>query len=135
MTVRTRYRVEIKISSTSAEEADLANIKTEVVTDDFGEGGSRKWTLAAGAVDVPIALGNVLTTRFLSIRTNSKDPNLLPVAISVKFGTILDPAFTIEPMPSTKEGHFLWSTSGVSAMFASNPGATDMDLTVANAGD
>ncbi len=135
MPVRIRYHINIQISSTTAEEKDLANASLEVVTDSFGEGGVRKFTVIAGATDLQIGLDNVANTQFLAIRTNSKDPTLDPVQLSVKRNTTGNEAIPITPMPTTKEGHLLISTTGLTALFVSNAGAVDMELTAYNCGD
>lgn len=135
MTVRTRYRLGVFISSSSAEERDLANLDTEVVSDDFGEGGVRKFTLISTASDVQVDIGNIATGRFLAIRTNSADPTLDPVEVEVKRNSTGGEIWPITPMDSTREGHLLTSTSGLTALFMSNPGAVDMEITVYTAGD
>jgi hypothetical protein len=127
--------MEVGISSTNAEEKDLGNGAFEAVTDDFGEGGTRKFTLVATAADVPLSLGNVAVGRFFAIRTNSKDPTLDPVEITVKRNTVGNEALPVTPMDSTKEGHLLMSTSGLTALFASNPGTVDMEVTLFVSGD
>lgn len=48
MSVRVRYKVTTYVSSTTAEEKDLANQQWEVMTDTQGEGGSWKSTLQPG---------------------------------------------------------------------------------------
>lgn len=135
MPVRIRYKMEIGISSTSAEDKDLGNGVYEAVTDDFGEGGVRKFTLAASTTDLPLDIGNVATGRFVAIRTNAKDPTQNPVEISVKRNTTGNEDIPVTPMDSTKEGHFLVSTSGLTALFATNAGVVDMELTVFVSGD
>ena len=135
MPVRIRYKMEVGISSTSAEDKDLGNGIYEAVTDDFGEGGVRKFTLAASTTDLALDVGNVATARFVAIRSNAKDPTQNPVEITVKRNTVGNEAIPVTPMDSTKEGHFLLSTSGLTALFASNAGAVDMELTVFLSGD
>lgn len=135
MPVRIRYKLDISISSTSAEDKDLGNGVYEAVTDDFGEGGVRKFTLAASTTDLPLDIGNVTTARFVAIRTNAKDPTQDPVEITVKRNDVANDEIPITPMDSTKEGHLLFSTSGVTSLFASNAGSVDMELTVFVSGD
>lgn len=135
MSVRVRYRLEIAISSTSAEEKDLANSVFEVVTDELGEGGVRKFTIAASSTDVAINLGNVTTTTFLAIRTNTKDPTEDPVTISVKRNGTGNEAIAIAPLADTKEGHLLISTAGLTSLHATNVGSVDMELSLFSAGD
>ena len=135
MPIRIRYSLKIAISSTTAEEKDLANASFEVVTDDFGEGGVRKFTLAASTSDVAIDIGNVSTARFLAIRTNAKDPTLTPGSITIKRNGTGNEAIEILPIGTTKEGHLLMSTDNLTSLFATNPSTVDMEVTVFTSGD
>lgn len=135
MTVRVRYKITASVSSTTAEEKDLANQAWEVVTDAEGEGGSWKSTLAPGASNVQLYLGNLTATRMLILRTTSKDPTIDPGDISVKLNSTSGEVRIIRPLEGTKEGHMLFVTDSISSLYASNPGATDMEVTVIAAGD
>jgi len=135
MPVRIRYKIEISISSTPAEERDLGNVKYEIVTDKQGEGGGWKTLVAAGATDVQIPLDSIADVRFLALRTTVKDPNQTPSDIIVKFNSAMGEAHTIVPLQDIKEGHFLISTEGITSLYASNPGAVDMEMTILAAGD
>jgi hypothetical protein len=136
MSVRVRYSVKVKVSSNSDSEAgDLGNLSYEVVDDQQGEGGARKFTLAAGAVDTPIDLGNVADAKMLFIRTNAKDPLDDPVTIELNYPLTTNDAIPVKPLGNAKEGHFMLSTDSLTALFASNPGAIDMELTLVVVGD
>jgi len=135
MSVRARYSIGFSVSSTSAEEKDLGNVKWEVVSDGYGEGGSRKMTLDAGAVDVQLAMGNVTDAALLIIRTNAKDPTQDPVEVRVRLNVITADQLKIVPLSGTKEGHMQLSTTGLTGLFASNPGAIPMEITVGVVGD
>lgn len=135
MSVRLRYKMSIMISSTQAEEKDLGNGSYEIVTDTQGEGGSWKTNLPAASVDVRVNLGNLALAMFVAIKTNTKNPNDTPVEIMIKRNTTGGEAISILPMGDSKQGHFLFSTNGLSALYASNAGAVDMELTVFGAGD
>lgn len=135
MPVRVRYKVEVSVSSNSSEEKDLGNIKWEIVTDKQNEGGGWKTTLAAGTVDAQLPLDSIATARLLVIRTNAKDPNQNPADILIRRNLITNEQILIKPLSDSKEGHFLVSTDGLTALFASNPGAVDMEMTILVAGD
>jgi len=136
MSVRLRYSAKVQISSrTDPEDKDLGNLSYENVTDSNGEGGSRKFTLAAGDSDIAIDLGNVTTPNFVFIRSSAKDPLDTPSEITVKRNTIGNEEIPITPISGTKTGWLLLSTSGLTALFASNPGSVDMELIVAVSGD
>lgn len=135
MAVRIRYHIEASVSSDSSEAKDLGQVRFEVVSDDHGEGGTWKTTLGASASDVEIRLDNIAAARMILIRTNAKDVNETPVQVDVKRNTIANEALPIVPLDSTKEGHLLWSTDSLSALYATNTGAIDMELTVMAIGD
>jgi len=84
MSVRVRYKILASVSSTTAEEKDLANQQWEVLTDTQGEGGSWKTTMMPGDTDTPILLGNLAIARLLIVRTTAKDPTQVPIAITLR---------------------------------------------------
>lgn len=135
MTVRVRYKLEIAISSTQAEERDLGNGKYEIVVDSQGEGGGWKITLAAGAVNTPISLNNVATAKFLVIRTTPKNPNALPSVVKFRRETVAGEEINVQSLTTSKEGYLVLTTDSLTALFASNPGTVEMDLTIFCAGD
>jgi hypothetical protein len=135
MSVRVRYQVTLSISSTSAEERDLGNVKWEIVTDKQGEGGSWKTLLEAGVTDVQIPMDSIADVRLIAIRTNAKDPNQLPNEIRIRRNLIGAEELPVVPLSDAKEGHFLLSTEGLTALFASNPGSVDMEITLLAVGD
>lgn len=135
MPVRFRQGVTIGVSSTSAEEKDLGNLKWEVVTDDLGEGGSWKTLVEAGEIDLEIALDNLAAAKFLALRTVSKDPTQNPVALTFKKESALGEPFVVQPLAGTKEGHFMISTDAITALFVTNSGVVDMEVTIVTAGD
>lgn len=136
MAVRVRYSMKVQISSTTAEDKDLGNLSFEQVSDDMGEGGARKFTLAGSAVDVPLSLGNVASAKLVLIRTVSKDPTVALPEVKVRLNLITGEQISLLPVGShAKEAHLLLTSAGVTALFASNIGTTDVELTLAVAGD
>lgn len=135
MSVRVRFKCEAAVSSTSAEERDLGNKKYEVVSDGLGEGGTWKTLLVAGAVDVEVTLRNVAAARMLMVATNVRDQNQSPSVVNLKRQSNLGEVIAIEPMSGTRTGHMLLTTSGLTAVYLSNPGTVDMEVTLVVAGD
>jgi len=136
MTVRLRYSVKVSVSSNSdKEDADLGNLSYEVVDDQNGEGGTRKFKLPAGVSDVVIDLGNVADAKMLFVRTNAKDPLDTPVAVELNYPATTNDAIVVKPVGNAKEGHYMLSTDSLTALFATNPGAVDMELTLVVVGD
>ena len=135
MSVRTRYRVEASVSSTTAEEKDLGNLKMEQACDSQADGGSRKNVIVAAATDVDVTPRQLATTRMLVIRTAAKNPNDAPGTISLKKNSTGGEAWSIVPLSGTREGYFVTTTDSVTALYVSNLGSVDMEVTVMAAGD
>ena len=135
MSVRVRYKLETAVSSTTAEEKDLGNRRYEVVSDGLNEGGSWKTRLLAGATDVNLSLRDVSSARLLVVSTNTVDPNELPGTIQIKRNSTGGEVIEIVPLPSSKQGHFMITTQGLTAIYASNPGTVNMEIVLAVAGD
>lgn len=134
MSVRLRYKIDVAVSSTEAEDRDLGNGSYEVVNDYEGEGGSWKTNLASGVTDEQIVLPNIADAKFLMVRITPKDPNADPAQVDLKLNDVGNTAIPVVAR-ANKEGHFLLSTTGLTALYASNGGSVDMSLTVFAAGD
>jgi hypothetical protein len=81
-------------------------------------------------------MAEIAVARFVAIRTTAVDPNDDPVEITIKRNTVLNEAIEVGPVPDTKEGYLLLTSStGITAIFASNPGTVDMNVTLVAAGD
>jgi hypothetical protein len=135
MTIRLRYKLELGVSSSSAEDKDLGNHYWEAVTDALGDGGSRKTKLAAGASDVALTMGGVADAKFIAIKTNAVDANDTPGTINITKDDPANEVIAVVPMSTTKQGFLGMTTTGVTALYASNPGTVDMEITVIVAGD
>lgn len=129
MSVRGRLKVQIAISSTTAEDRDLGNGSYEVVTDLPDDGGSWKIKLPASTVNLPVALGNVSSATFLGIRAVTLNPTDVPVDIILRKNSTSGEAWTISPI-NNQEGWFVSSTDTITSIFLSNPGAIDMQVSI-----
>lgn len=135
MAVRVRYKVEVAVSSTTAETKDLGNQSYVVISDDASDGGARKVTLAAAATDVEISMNEISTVKFLMVRTNAANANETPGTIELKKNGVGGEVTEIVPMVGSSGGHMLLSTDNVTSLYASNPGSVAMEVTVVIAGD
>lgn len=135
MPVRVRYKVETAISSSTSEERDLGNKKWEVVSDGLGEGGTWKTLVVATTVDLEVTLRDVSDAKLFCISTNAKDPNQSPVSIELKRNSVAGEVIEIVPLSGAAQGHMLLTTTGLTAIFLSNPGAVDMEVVIAVSGD
>lgn len=135
MGVRLRYRIEASVSSTTAENRDLGNVVFDTVHDDSGEGGSRKTTVASGVTDAPLAMAELAAARFVLVKTNAKKSTDTPGIIEIKKNATSGEVIEVVPLSDASEGHLLLSTQNISALYASNPGSVDMEVTVVSVGD
>lgn len=135
MTVRLRYKLELGVSTSSAEDKDLGNHYWEAVTDALGDGGSRKTKLAAAASDVALTMGQVADAKLIAIKTNAVDANDTPGTVEITKNDPANEVIEIVPMSTTKQGFLAMTTTGITALYASNPGSVDMEVTVVVAGD
>jgi hypothetical protein len=136
MPVRLRYSIDIAVSSNSNEDKDLGHPVSEVVVDSQGEGGVFKTVLPASATDQEIKLDNIADAKFLAIKTTTVNAQDTLPTISVKKNAIGGEAIDIAPLSGAKEGHFLLTTTGLTALYATNPDASvNVEMTVVMAGD
>ena len=136
MAIRLRYTIESAISSDSNEAKDLGNVRFQLLTDVPSEGGTTKTTLAASATDVAIPFPNITNATYLLIRTTAKDPTQALPVVKIRLNSNVGEQISIAPISTGKEGHFLISSSGISALYATNMSSSVVvDLHVALAGD
>ena len=135
MSVRVRYKFEVAVSSTSAEERDLGNKKHEIVSDGLGEGGTWKTKVPGATTDLEVTLRDVSDAKLLAISTNSVDQNQDPVALDLKLNAIGADPITIQPLSGTKKGNLLLTTTGLTALYLTNSGSVDMEVIITVAGD
>lgn len=124
MAVRVRYKLDTSVSSSSAEERNLANTSFSVVNDALGEGGSWMTTLAGAATDQQLFIPNIADVKLLVVRTTSKDPTLPLPSVTIKKNSALGEAITLVPLSGSKEALFMITTSGLTSLFATNGSAT-----------
>ena len=91
--------------------------------------------LEGGAVDELIGLNQITTTRFVLIRTSSKDPTLALGLIEIKLNSPTGEVIEVAPLPGASEAHLLLVSSGLTEIYASNPGTSDADVIVVAVGD
>lgn len=135
MSIRVRYHLMVQISDDPTNEThDLGDLDYEVVDDQLADGGSRKQQLPVGSTNVAVDLCGITTGYFLVLRTKPKDPLDAPAQVNIRIngGTTDIP---ILPIGNSKEGHFLISAGGITAVTATNAGTVDMEIVVASAGD
>ena len=135
MTVRIRYKTEAVVSSSNAGEEDLGKPLAAITIDTQGKGGTWKTTLAPGAVDVQLLFPNVTNLRFIWLRSSPNDPTIPLTGLLMRRNSNLGEQWPLDPLPGAKEAQWMLTTSGFTALFASNPGTAVIDVTISIAGD
>lgn len=135
MTIRARIKVETAISSSTAEERDLGYRKIEVVTDGLGEGGTWKTKLPASTTNLEVSLRDVEEGALVVISSNSVSPNDTPATVTIKRNSTAGEDIDLVPLSGTKSAHFLLTTAGLTAIYATNESTVDMELTITICGD
>lgn len=132
--MRLRFRQAVMCSTTSAEERDLGNRELDIIVDTLSEGGVMRFKLVAGVLNQNLQHPQVATAAYLFVCTAPVDPNATPGTINLRRNSPSGEEWPVAPVDG-KEGCFQMSTSGLTALYASNPGTVDMFVTVGMAGD
>jgi len=135
MAVRVRYSIAGAVSSSPNEEKDLGNLKMEQATDSQADGGSQKNLIPANTADVDITPVQLTTVRMLVIKATPKNPNDAPAVLTLKKDSTGGEPWTLSALSGTREAYFAVTTDSVTALFVSNTGSVDMEVTVMAAGD
>ncbi len=128
--MRLKTRSSISISSTTAEEMDLANQSpsTYEVIDSLGEGSSRAYKVANGVSSQAIDLAGLTEVKFIWVKTTRE----VTIHVTNGLGT-QDNVVTV--LDGAEFGYFRLDTSGVTALAASNASGSTARLVVVLAGD
>jgi len=135
MSVRVRYSLTAAVSSSTSENKDLGDGSFEVVDDSQGEGGARKITLPGSAVDVLVNLCDVTDAKFFLLRATPKDANNDCHEVKIRLNSPTGDEIPIKPLGTGKEAYLMMTTDGLSSLYVTNTGSTDMSLTLFVAGD
>lgn len=114
------------LSSTSAETKDLGHIERSDKVATYEEGGTFVDLLPAGAVNVPLSLGGLASCAVLILVTSPQDQNQAGSVVEVRRNLITAEPTPIQPIGQRKQGYYMVSTSGLTAVYLSNPGTTNM---------
>ena len=98
-------------------------------------GGGWKTIVTAGSTNLQLRMDNLANVQLLVIRINSQNPTLPPNAISVMLNSTASTPIVIQPLGDCREGHMLLSTTGLTALYATNSGTTDMEVSLYVSGD
>lgn len=90
--------------------------------------------IPANAVNTNVQHPQVATGKFLFLRGFAADPNQPPVEMTVRRNSTGGDAWPLTPIDGL-ESILVLATSGLTALYVSNPTATPMRLTVGMTGD
>lgn len=135
MPTRVRFKHDLGLSSNSNEQRELGAVKLDVICDTLGEAGTQKTFVAAGAVDVQLQYGQIADAKLIQLKIEARDPNLTLGEIRLKKNSTLGEFWSIVPLNGTKVSFFMVTSTGVTALYVSNPGTVAVDVTVSAAGD
>lgn len=132
--MRGRIEMKVNFSSSPAEERDMGRVEVNEVTDYSADGGVYKTTLAANAVNVQLRMGNLAAVSLVAIRTQAVDPTLPPSQVNIRKNSNQGEETAIVPFQDGsglgKSGVYVVTTTGITSLFASNMGATPMNVFV-----
>ena len=128
--MRLKTRNSISLSSTSAEEEDIADIKpgSYETSDALGEGSARTYKVASGVSSQSMDLAGLSEVNFIYVRTNKA----ITLHVTDGSGTHDIPI----ALPDGNDyGHFQVNTTGVTALAVSNSSGSTARVLGVLAGD
>lgn len=133
--IRTRYRLSIGLSSTTAEANDLGAPLYQAVEMADDEGGVTRIDIPKLTTDLEILFPYTTTARLIALQIFAKDETRTPVPISVKINSAGADPITVQALDTTPEGFLAWTGNAVTSLFVSNADATtDMKMTITSSG-
>ena len=127
--MRLKTRISLSLSSTSAEEEDIARFQPGYETSDaLGEGSSRSYKVLNGVSSQSVDLAGLAEVNFIFVRTNKA----ITFHITDSGGTYNLPV----AIPDGNDfGYLLINTTGVTALAISNASGSTARVVVCLAGD
>lgn len=128
MSIRIKFSIDYSISESNAGSKELGLSPPWVgITDAMDDGGTWRRRIASGASDVLIDLNGLTTCRFLTIKTTQ--------TITWKINSSGNTANTIRALGTgALDGILVMTTDDVTALYLSNDGDVDAEVTITIAG-
>jgi hypothetical protein len=128
MGARVTFEVLVQISENTQELKELGKTAPWKGTSDLlDNGGTWRQRIIAGASNVAVDLNGLVNGRLLAIKTNQ--------TISFKKNSTGGEDWTIRPIGTgALDGVFLATTDGITALYFSNAGSLDAEVTISLAG-
>lgn len=135
MSVRVDIGLQLAVSSSTSNAKDLGNLTFSERTTSWGEGGSRKLRIAAGATGIQVDLCDLADAQLLLLSVYPANANDNGESITIRLNDLAADEITIDPLGDKKRGFFLLTTSGLTTIYVNHPGTVDVELTLVAAGD
>lgn len=128
MSVRTKFSIDYSISENSGGGKELGQTPPWTgTTDALDDGGTWRRRIIAGATDVLIDLNGLTTCRLLTLKTTQ--------TITWKINNTSSTPITLRALGTgATDGVLFMTTDGVTAIYLSNAGTVDAEVTVTIAG-
>lgn len=128
MGARVTFEVLVQISENTQELKELGKTAPWRGTSDLlDNGGTWRQRIVAGASNVAVDLNGLVNGRLLAIKSNQ--------TISFRKNSVGGEPWTIRPIGTgALDGVFLATTDGITALYFSNAGSLDAEVTISLAG-
>ena len=128
MGIRTKFLVDLSLSETTSESKELGQSPPWKGTNDqLDDGGTWRRKIIAGATNVLIDLNGLANGRLIAIKSNRE--------ITVRKNSSGGEPWTIRPLGTgATDGIMVITTDAVTALYVSNAGSEDAEVTFAVAG-
>lgn len=128
MSIRTKFEIDYSLSENSSAAKELGQTPPWAgATDALDDGGTWRRRIAAGATDVLIDLNGLTTCRLLTLKSTQ--------TITWKINNTGTTAITLRALGTgATEGVLFMTTDSVTALYLSNAGSVDAEVTITIAG-
>ena len=128
MAIRVKFELDLQVSESSLGQKELGKTAPWAgINDQQDNGGTWRQRIEAGATDVLIDVNGLANARLVAIKTDQE--------ITVKKNDAGGEPWTIRPLgTSALDGVFMITTDGITALYVTNAGSLDAEVTFSIAG-
>jgi len=123
MAIRVKFEIDLQVSENAQGQKELGKTAPWTGTNDqMDNGGTWRQRIDAGDTDVLVDINGLANARMIAIKSSEE--------ISVKKNSAGGEAWTITPLGTgATDGVFVVTTDGVTALYLTNAGSLDADVT------
>jgi hypothetical protein len=128
MAIRVKFEIDLSLSENSIEAKELGMTPPWKGTNDQqDDGGTWRRKIVAGATDVLIDLNGLANGRLIAVKTNK--------TVLLKKNSAAGESWPIRPLGTgALDGIFFCTTDGITALYVTNGGSEDAEVTFTVAG-